>query len=72
VEAAAPFTDTALAQDDDLFAAPQRVHDHGPFFEGNLHGKKLGEGRRVVSAQFSVFSEIASCQWLTVHQGRRI
>jgi hypothetical protein len=37
LEAAAAFADSALAQNDDLVAATKRVHDHGPFLEGNAH-----------------------------------
>jgi len=35
------FADATLAQNDDLFAAAQRVHDDRPFFEGNPHVVRL-------------------------------
>ena len=37
LEAAALFADAALAQDDDLLSAPQRIHDDGPFFKCRSH-----------------------------------
>src|SRR2546423_13565576 len=41
LEPAGPFADAALAQDDDLLAAPQRIHHDGPFVESNPHGQRL-------------------------------
>src|SRR2546423_10673783 len=41
LEPAGPFADAAFAQDDDLLAAPQRIHHDGPFFERNPHGQRL-------------------------------
>src|SRR5438132_13982953 len=35
------FAEATFAQNDDLFAAPQRVHDDRPFFEGNPHDVRL-------------------------------
>jgi hypothetical protein len=43
LETAAAFADAALAQDDDLVAAPERIHDHRPFLERHPHGRNLGE-----------------------------
>ena len=36
-EAAAAFVNAAFAEDEDLFAARESVHDDGPFFEGGCH-----------------------------------
>lgn len=43
LKAAAPFRDAALAQEEDLVPAPQRIHDDGPFFERRSHAGRLGE-----------------------------
>ena len=40
-EPAVAFADATLAQNDDLFAAPQRVHDDHPLFETNPHDVRL-------------------------------
>src|SRR2546426_12632834 len=45
-EPSAAFAEAALAQNDDLFAVPQRVHDDQPFFEGSPHGQKLSAHER--------------------------
>ncbi len=37
LEPAAPFADAALAQNHNLFAAPERIHDHRPFFKSRTH-----------------------------------
>jgi hypothetical protein len=39
----ASFTDTAFAQDEDLFSVSQRIDDDGPFFESRPHKDSLGE-----------------------------
>jgi hypothetical protein len=43
LKAAEPFRDAALAQEEDLLPAPQRIHDDGPFFERRSHAGRLGE-----------------------------
>jgi hypothetical protein len=40
-EPAVSFADATLAQNNDLFAAAQRIHDDHPFFEGNPHEVRL-------------------------------
>src|SRR2546426_3880604 len=57
-EPSAAFAEAALAQNDDLFAVPQRVHDDQPFFEGSPHGQKLSAHER--------FGNGPNC-WLSVH-----
>ena len=32
-----PFANASLPKNDDLFAAAQRIDDHGPFFESDIH-----------------------------------
>ena len=72
LEAVPSFTDAALAQDDDLLAAPQRIDDYGPFFECRSHAGSLGNifhfgnartrGEEVISNQCSVIGNVPGCQ----------
>jgi len=45
LKTASPFCDAAFAQDEDLFPAPKRVHDDGPFFEGGPHKRESSRCR---------------------------
>ena len=41
LKTAAPFANAAFAQNDDLLAAPQRVHHNCPFFKCRPHSLKI-------------------------------
>src|SRR5438105_4844945 len=42
------LADSPLAEDDNLFAATQSIHYHGPFFESDPHSSNLGQSGRFV------------------------
>jgi len=45
-ESAPPLAEAAFAEDEDLFAAPERIHHDRPFFERDSHALRLSAANR--------------------------
>src|SRR5205809_5260738 len=67
-EPAESFAEATFAQNDDLFAAPQRIHDDHPFFEGNPHPVRLSAQKQFGNGLNCPLS-VVGC-WLLVVFGR--
>lgn len=71
LETGAPFPDAAFAQNKDLFAASQRVHHDGPFFECDPHQESIARGAGASRGRLKTF-KVKKLKGLKKLRGRRL